>query len=511
MAQVSSISSNRTKLSITQESSIGVLPGTPVWYEYEPNSYADFGGTLTTTPRTPIKADRMARKGPITDLEAKAGFNSDLTKSNMASLLQGFFFANFRRKTEKIKVAAEISAVTASSDTYTVNSGGASFLAGSLVWASGFTNAANNGLKVVASSTGTTVVVGDGLVDETPPVGASLVVVGHQFGSGDLDVNQGVSILPTLTATSKDLTTLGLVPGEIIWIGGDLTAEKFATAANNGFARVRSITTTTITLDKTDGTMLTEDANGKTIRLFFGRVLKNETGAQIVRTTFQLERQLGAPDTGSTDVQSEYIVGAVPSELTINLTSADKITLDAAFMGLDHEPVAAGSLKGGTRPALVAEDAFNSTSNVVRLKFSQASGTVSNMTALFSHLSDTSISINNNITLNKAIGSLGGFEATEGNFGVSLETEAYFGNVSALSAVRANDDLTLDVLIASNNAGIAIDIPLIAGSGALAKVDADAPIKLSLTSEGANGIDVASGYNHVMLMVFFDYLPTAAM
>lgn len=510
MSQVASISSNRTALRIATEASLGVLAGSPIFETFEPNSYSDFGGEITTTPRKPIKSDRMDRKGPVTDLDAKAGFNADLTQNSLTQLLPGFFYAAFRRKVEK---TSGIASVTASSKTYTVDADGDDFLAGDLVLASNFTNTGNNGLKSVASSTGTTVVVNETCTDEgSPPSTAKLITVGFQFDSGDLVITQGASQFPVLSTSTKDLTELGLVPGEAIWIGGDSTATKFATAACNGYARVRSIAANAIVLDKTEGTIVTDSGTGKTIQIFLGRVIKNETGTDIVRTTYQLERTLGAPDDSLPAVeQTEYVVGGICSELAINFASADKVTVDLSFMGLDHEPLSAGSQKSATRPALTAEDAFNTSSNVKRFKFSQTSSTVSNVTALYSHISNFTLSLNNNITINKAIATLGGFDASEGNFMVDFEGEPYFGNVSAIQAVRNNDDLTFDVLVALNNAGISIDVPLLAGGGALANVEADAPIKLQLSSSGANGIDVHSSLNHVMLLTQFDYLPTAAM
>ena len=72
--------------------------------------------------------------------------------------------------------------LTDSSDTYTVNSGGAAFKTGHLAKAEGFTNAANNQIFRVASSTGTTVVGSSlTLTDETAPPGtAKLQVIGFQ-------------------------------------------------------------------------------------------------------------------------------------------------------------------------------------------------------------------------------------------------------------------------------------------------------------------------------------------
>jgi hypothetical protein len=510
MAELQAISSNKTQLSIAVESSIGVLPGTPVWTPYEPNGYDDVGGEITTAPRKPIKSDRMGRKGPVVDVEAKAGFNSDLTYSNMFAMLEGYLYSVARRKNEKINANdTEITDIT--TNVITVDADGDDFLANDLVLGAGFTNSGNNAVHVVASSTGTTVTMGATTTDEASiPIDASLVVVGHEFASGDAEILT-TSGFPTLITTTKDLRQLGILPGEMVYIGGDLTAEQFATAANNGYARVRSVAQNVMTFDKTQGTMVTDNGAGKTIRIYLGRLLKNEVGASIVRKTFQIERQLGAPnDSSPGDVQAEYITGAVCSELALNIPEAEKVTVDASFMGLDHETVTAGSIKAGTRPALVAEDAFNSSSSVPRIKINVVSSTNSNPAALFAQIGELTLTINNNLSRNLAIGTTGAFEMSEGDFGVQLELEAFFANVSALASVRSNSDLTVDFSLYHQNQGISFDIPLLAGSGALANVEADSPIKLPLTSEGANGIDVASTLNHILAAVFFDYLPTAA-
>lgn len=521
MAELQAIASNKTELNIAVEQSIGVLLGTSgdIWVPYEPNGYDDLGGDITTAPRKPIKSDRMGRKGPVVDVEAKAGFNSDLTYGNMFSLLEGFLYAVARRKVEKINAnGTEITVVDAATDTFTVDADGDDFLVNDLVLGAGFTNAGNNAVHVVASSTGTEVVVGDTTTGEaSPPTGCSLVVVGHEFASGDAEIAT-TSGFPTLTTTTKDLTELGILPGETVYIGGDGATEKFFNAANNGYARVRSVATNVMTFDKTSATMVTDDGTidgaggaGQTIRIFLGRLLKNEVGSEIVRKTFTIERQLGAPnDSSPGDVQAEYVTGAVCSELGLNIPEAEKITVDAAFMGLDHETVAAGALKAGTRQALVAEDAFNSSSSVPKIKINVVSASDSFPDPLFAQIGELTLSINNNLSRNLAIGTTGAFEMSEGDFGVQLELEPFFANVSALASVRANDDLTVDFSLYNANTGISFDIPLLAGSGALANVEADTPIKLPLTSEGANGIDVDSTLNHILAVVFFDYLPTAA-
>lgn len=517
MTTVTEMPSNSTGLRIAAESSFKTLPGTQVWYPKEPNEYSDFGANIAVTPRKPITADRQRRKGVITDLDVPAGYSEDLTYSSTQRLIEGFLFAAFREKgvygTDSLSGIA-VSGITTADDTYTVASGGSSCDANDLVFGKGFANAANNGLHTVASSTGTTIVVDDNLTDETPAAAATLTRVGHEFATGDAEIVASGSAFPTLITTTKDLTELDLVPGEWIFIGGDATGEKFATAANNGRARIRSIATNTITFDKTEGTMVTDDGAAKTIRIFFGRVCKNESTANlIIKKFYQLERILGAPDDANPgDEQAEYVVGASPDELVINWPTSEIITTDLTFMGAEHETRAATSpgLKSGTRPALVAEDAFNASNHAQRISLQTVHSTDSNPGSLFSFISEMTLTVKNNVQLNKAIGTLGGFASNAGAFEVTAEVTAYFATVAGLAAKRNNDDITLDAHLADQNRGIAFDIPLLAMADGLPEIESDEAIKLPLTNEAASGVDVDSNLNHTLMVIYYDYLPDAA-
>lgn len=502
MALLSKIDSNVTGLSYAIEESLGVLPAVPVWVPMEPNSYADFGGELTTIARNPINNSRQRKKGVVTDLDASGGLEQDLTQTN-ADLWQSFFFAKFRTKND-----LAVTGVVASSDTFTVAAGGAGYRANDLVLGKRFVVAANNRVHVVASSTGTTVVVGNTTADDSS---GEITRVGHQFAAADLAVDVS-GTWPSLVATAKDLTQLGLIPGEWIYIGGDLAAERFATEANNGWASVKSVSATTIELHKTEREMVTDAGTGKTIRLFMGRVLKNEAGANIVRTSLQLERQLGAPDSAAPSaIQSELLIGAVANELEVQIGTADMVRTNLSFMAIDAEQrTATEGLKAGTRVALIESDGFNTSTDVKRIKLSSYSTGDAAPAPLFAFLSDVSFTINNNLEANKAIGKLGAFEVTAGTFEVTASLTAYFADIEAVKLVRENEDTTLDLQLVKGNAGIAFDFPMLTlGDGRL-DVSQDEAIMLPLSCDAATGAKFDPNMNHTLLVVFFDYLPDAA-
>ena len=509
------IDSNLTGLSFAEEVCLKQLPtiaedgADPVWYGLEPNSYSDLGGELTTVARTPIDPSRQNKKGTVTDLDASGGFNIDFTKSNMNRLLQGFFFADAREKptTQSVKaVAIPITSVASATDQYNAASGLAVFnKAGYLVFASGFAAAANNGIKTVTSAAAGNVTVGDALLDEAaPPAGASLQVVGFQFPADDVAITVAGGI-PTLTSTAANLNTLGLIPGEWVFLGGDNITSRFNN--NVGFARIGSITAGAIVFDDVTWTPVAEAGAGKAVRVFFGMLIKNEATPDLIkRRSYNIERTLGK---GATDTQAEYLEGAVANEFTLNIPQADKINADLTFVACDNTYRSGevdDEIKDGTRVPSLGEDAFNTSSNVYRIKMAVIDPASANPAALFGYVTEANVSINNGVTPNKAVGVLGAFDTSAGNFEVGGSVTAYFTTVAALKAIRNNADVGMSVIATAKNAGFLFDIPLLGLGGGRNNVEKDAPITVPLTPAGAQ-----NPLGYTMLYASFAYLPSIAM
>lgn len=501
------IDSNASGLRFAEEETLGELPGSPTWYPLEPNSYSDFGGQLKTIAREPINQSRQRKKGTITDLDASGGFNQDLTQNNMTRLLQGFMFADIREKFSSRPMngtAIVIGAVAAADDKFVGTLISADVLVGDLIFASGFGVASNNGLKVVTAIGSGYITIGAGLADEaTPPAAAKIETVGHRLASAAFDITI-VGGLPRLARVSGafDLTTLGLIAGEWVYLGSDTAG---AVLANNvGFARVNAVAAAYIEFDKTDWTAVGEVGTAKTIELYYGSVLKNESDPDdIVRRTYQLERALGEDDDGE---MSEYLVGAGANELTINIAQADKITCDLSFVATDNEQrTGLEDLKTGDRPALVNADPFNTSSDFSRIKLALVTDTNSAPADLFAYATEMTLKINNNVQPNKAIGVLGAFDTSAGMFEVGGSLTAYFADIPAIQAVRENGDVTLDIVMVKQNAGLVFDLPLLSlGNGRLT-IEKDKTINLPLDMNAAE-----SKFHHTLLIGVFPYLPTVA-
>lgn len=546
MAQNNKIDSNVTGLRIAEEVCPKILPTDPahqVWLPLEPNSYGDFGGQITTVARNPINSSRQNKKGVVTDLDASGGIVSDITQENMVRLFQGFLFAAAREKADTKGFSRErtfnqdgsentaptdIAITSVSATAFVAAAGLAIFPEGTLLLSSGFGDAPNNGLKVVdsgGSATSVPIVGGGMTVDASPSADARLRTVGFQFDTADLSVDVDAADFPRINSASNAFLNLGLIPGEWVFVGGDAAATQFDTAGMQGFARLRSVAAdgSQIVLDKTQQSWgIVDDAGtGKTIQMFFGLVIKNESNPDLIKTQwYQLERTLGKPDTSTGGDQAEYLNGSLPSELTLNIPTADKATIDLNFIALDNETLnendagvtaIKSQVAGVSAPGIIESDAFNTSSDVKRIRIGTVSDSDSFPAAFFGFAQEATITINNNATPNKAIGVLGAFDVTIGQFEVGGSATAYFQTVDAIQSVRNNADVTLDMHLVKARAGISFDIPLLSLGDGRPNVEQDAPITLPLTTEAATGAKINSALDHTLLVMFWSYLPDLAL
>jgi len=371
------------------------------------------------------------------------------------------------------------------------------FMIGDVVLATGFAEAANNGLKNVDAYTSGVLTVNEALTAEAaPPADAKLVAVGHTFAAAGLSIVMNGK-LPRLTSAGPiDLTDYDFIPGEWVYLDGFVN--------NEGFARISVITATYIEFDKTDWLPAAEAGAGITVTLYYGTIIRNESDpALIKRQTYQIERTLGQDENGT---MSEYLVGAVPNEFTLNVAQADKVTVDMTFIAIDNEQRdGTQGVKAGARPPLVIEDAFNTSSDFSRIKLASVDPLDPNPKPLFAFATDLSLTINNNVTANKAIGVLGAFDTSAGTFEVGGSITAYFASIEAVRAVRNNADITLDFIMVKNNAALLFDIPLLAlGNGRLA-VEQDQAVTLPLDTSAAE-----NKFGNTLTMQVFPYLPDSA-
>lgn len=226
--------------------------------------------------------------------------------------------------------AAEITSVDAATSTFTVTDPGGArkgFAPNLLVLASGFANAANNGLfKATTGSNGTSLIItGPTLVNETPGAGAKLEIVGIELAAGDLAIS-GNDLVSTAAVDFAAL--LSAEAGRWLKIGDGATNTSFATSAVNDVVRIGDVPAAgTLTIDLTPPGWANDAGTGKTVRLFFAEPIRPANLPKTVSWLTQIRRPA--------DFKRKLIKGLYAERLTIDGQARDYFNFTAQFRGLD--------------------------------------------------------------------------------------------------------------------------------------------------------------------------------
>lgn len=480
------VNTNNTSLRYAIESSVGVLPGSPAWKIAEFNSIGSYGATIATTVRRPISQDRGRRKGTVTDLDSAVEFETDLTVDAFSDFAEGFMFAEWANTEFNLRASTgTVPPPVASGTTYTIDAANATLAAkiqfsgsqyATLVYAKGYTNAANNGLKPVTADTagsGTTITVGSGMTAETPPTNASLQIAGVRvLNDADLTFTISGSTATLVSAAAiSDWSTLGLRAGMFIHIGGVNTTtgavqNGLGTAGTEcyGYARITSISGTTINLDKLS-TTLTPGAGpyvgpaAASQDILFGRFLRDvavtadSTDNRFKEVTYQME--VAYPDLGGVGTDEyEYAIGNYANEIALNLPLTDKATINFGFIGTSSDDVTpTRKTNAASAVSPLRTTSFNTSSDIVALT-----------TDIVSSASDVcfkslTLTIRNNVSPEKCLGTLGARFVNSGLFEVDLEGQMLFTSKAIVNAIKNNTTVTFLAILANQDGGIALDLP----------------------------------------------------
>lgn len=454
---------NNISLAYAIESSIATLPGSPTWKLLEPNDISSFGATITTVSRTPISKNRQRKKGTTVDLDSAAEFEHDLTREVFIDFAEGFVFATFTSVVAIASgtpgsLAADSDIAGAGTEGFTHAALSAALANNTLIFTRGFTQTLANGLFVVDGTNSTTTVTdlttAPGIIDEVPTQAqhATLEVAGRRGAVADITWTNASK---TLGSTLLDFTTLGLTVGQFIHVGGTTTTTQFAGGVLYG--RVRSIAATAIVLDKITGTLVANDlGTGKQIDILFGRFLRNVAvdHASFLERSFQFEAAYANLGNPSGD-KYEYSKGNFCNTMELALPLTDKATVTFGFVGTDTEvPTVTRKTNAATPVLPVQTTAYNTTSDLARLRITQLDE--DGLTTCFK---DVTLTLNNNVSPEKCLGTLGASFMNTGNFEVDLETQVLFTNSEVVDAIRNNETVTWETLVKNGDGGIFLDLP----------------------------------------------------
>jgi len=477
----SAADSNATALSVCRECEPTVATK---WTNMQPNEISDFSPKIDTTARNPLSLDRNNRKGTITGLTAEPGFTSDTFMDVLRYFGDAFLYSVWKGAAP---FGMEPSGVTATG--YTVASGGA-IAAGTLVYASGFAVAANNGLKVVTSGSTATEIKVSGLTAEATTTG-DLHIVGVQAASGDITVNAAGN----LTSTVLDFTTLGLTVGQHIHIGGATAGLKFATAADYGLARVEGISAHLLTLGNKQTAFAADIGTSITLQLFFGSFVRN---VSVSDADFQRVRHTMEVRYNTAPVVYEYARDAYANTLSLAFPNEDKSTIELGFIAKDIEAPTSTRKSGASWSDMTQATAFNTVSDFCRLRVVE-----SDPLGMDTYFKDTTIKIDNGASGETVLGNLGAAFVNLGNFGVTLDTETVMVNGAVLAAIRSNETVSMTMGLRNQDGGFVLDIPAMTLGDGSKNISEGEKVKIKTTGE----VFKSDRLGYSLGLSLFGYLP----
>ena len=527
-------------------------PTTTTWIAAEVNTWSDTGGNYTTMERETINEQAVDQKGEVVNVEANAGFTSDLTPNNLNRILQGYMrksAAEYPTNNSLYGLPADftVSGVTADGITIadgSVEDGRKGLRKGLMIKTSGFATAANNKDVVVLTAATATKLSATFSVEASPPATAKVEVIGMEIPNGDearLVITgsapryTGVS-LELDSAATTDFTKYGFEEGTWLGLGGQApynqipAGQDFAASVpvleevqKPFYARISKVEALKLTFDLVSSgdaqTLVTSHtgSNFSNVRLFFPTVLRNtKTVNEIKYRLYQVERTLGKADTTHTYQQSEYIYGCAPATATINIPAEDKVTIDMEYIGLDNAQRDGGNDQVANAPkhqqadhtAVIPrpkEPFFNASTNINQTKMyvhDRGATSAPNPPALFLKLEDISFEINNNVERLKSVGDLGGFAHNYGKFQVSGSSNAYFRTIEGNRAISRYEDAGLYTVFSKRNQAVVFDAPLIGLTGGLNQITDSTAIMTPLEYRA-----LESHLDYVFSIQMFRYVP----
>ena len=443
---------NRVSLGIVEEATPGTTPATPEWEALRITGTPGLGYVPTTVQSDEIREDRNVTDLALVDAEATGEIAMELSHGAQDTILEGLMFNTWTERNNR--KGSDITDITTNVITVVT---GTSFAVDDLIYLEGFGDANDEIVfAAVATTNDTTITAASGLTDNASP-GATARVwnVGVQGATGDIDSATGPN---RLTSTSLDFTTLGLLVGDWIKIGGTLAANQLPTAENNDWVRISAISANSLELDIVPSGWTADASTTENVWLFFGDRIRNGT----VKKAYSLEQAFN--DHAPTSYM--YHRGTHMDSGTITLPSAGLITMTTSVSGFNVEATTT-RFAGSTDAAAPDNDVLNTSSNVGRI----GRGTLGEFDSASGCILDAALTLGNNLRRQTCIGTLGAIGMGSGQFVVTGNTQAFFEDLSYVQDVIGNVERSLDIRMTDSlNKSLIFDMPRLKYSGGIPDV-----------------------------------------
>ena len=471
-----------------------VLSGAPTWKLLEPNNISVLGSTVEKVARNPIRRARGRQKGTLSNLTSAVEFDADITVDSFLDFAEGFMFSRFSNS----DIVFRGSDAETTTDTYTVPSLSAAqaakiiFVASqaqTLLRASGYTVAANNGLKTVdaaVSATDTAIGVVENLSDETAPSNARLEIAGIEFPDGEVasfavaaQVSGVSGRIGTLTLNNFNMTPVDLRPGQVVYL-------QFPGSTVRGYAIVQSVASSVVTFTGMDAALTdAPTVSGAATRILFGQFAQDvpSDNSSFIQRSFQFEADYPGLATDSLSSAFEYPRGNFCSTLNLTLDLNDKGTFSAAFVGTDTDvPTETRKVVATVSPAdalnPLGTEAFSTVSDFARLRITDI-----DEDGLTTDIKTVELAIDNNVSPENVLNRLGARFINFGNFFVDLTMSIVFTDGNVLARIRENTTVSLDIFLQNGDGVLAFSIKSMTLGDGTKDLPVDETVLLNITGE----------------------------
>lgn len=446
---------------IARETTPGVQPVSG-WLQLQPNP----GGITNLTrqnnvvERHILSPNMTPERGEVVGYDVSPKYMQDLDK-DLLDFIGEILFRSVTKHSggtgqSKFYPSA---VVNGSPSSYTVATLGA-LPAQALVRGNGFTNAANNGLHLLAAgSAAGSIKTGDALVAEVPPANATLEFAGLQGTAGDI----GIDANGNITSTTIDFTTFGINAGQMLYVGDPTSgaAFTFATAAYTGIAIVVSVAAHLITVKRRTWAIAAADAGAaKTIRILFTKWLRNVPITSLdylTAPTAAIElSEVGAGAAGATDYT--YVGGLGIDTLDLDIPVEAKVVATMGMVGMNvSDPGPNRATGAGAALQPLQTQIYSTAAKMPDIRLLRQV----DESNLSTEINGAKLSWKNNMSPRKQLGTGGAAGLIYGEYVPTISLTAYVLANDMTRAVNANTDCTLDLLLKNGDGGFGLDYPML--------------------------------------------------
>jgi len=476
---------NSTELVYTRQTGFKQPLADPAKFRVmERSELSQFGETYTKSEPTRISRNRNPRQKRVTAKDSGVEFAANLDVDSMLEFGGAFLYG-------KATGPASMRVTGIAADTITVDPVSAS-VAATIQSGGATTIFALKGLRSVANQTtrgefllgaavaaGATAITLTGLTAESIPANRRVdaYIAGVRGAAGDLAIDADGNLI----STTLDLTTLGLVVDQAIYIGGTDDVNGFAEEDTHGFAQVQEIAANKITLYNRDRTYAADAGADTQIDILFGPYLRNypigDVNFERVFYTFGLSTEFTDPDV----TKYEYAKDNACDSMSIALED-EFASVTFGFVGTET-----------TRPSTIAQNGhtdaapLNSTAefatNVDLVQFAIKKDDGSN---LMTDFDDFTLTIANGAAARKVRGTLVPSQINIGNLEVSAEYTAIFSNSDIIETIACDGELSLRFPIWNDDGGMYFHIPRLGLEGGDRSFPENESVTISTTGYAYN-------------------------